>query len=120
MVSSDLEERLELLINLLDRKQIDKKVEEETRNHIKSHQDEYYLREKLRVIKKKLGEIGGKANTGNNNEIQGYLEKLEKEPYPEYVKKIVKEEIKRYETMPTFSSESNITKQYIDCLMNLP
>ena len=120
LVSSDLEERLELLITLPDRKQLDRKIEEETRNHIKNHQDEYYLREKLRVIKKKLGELGGKKGTGDNSEIQDYLEKLEKEPYPEYVKKVVKEEIRRYETMPTYSSESNITKQYIDCLMNLP
>jgi len=109
-----------MLITLPDRKQLDKKIEEETRNHIKNHQDEYYLREKLRVIKKKLGELGGKKGTGDNSEIQDYLEKLEKEPYPEYVKKVVKEEIRRYETMPTYSSESNITKQYIDCLMNLP
>jgi len=112
-----LEEKLELLINLPDKKKIDKEIEEKTKSRIRSQQDEYYLREKLKAIKKKLGELGEKSGSG---ETQEWLEKLEKEPYPEYVKKVVREETRRYERIPVYSSEANIIRQYIDCLISLP
>jgi len=42
------------------------------------------------------------------------LEKLEKEKYPDNVKRTIQEEIERYEMMPSNSSEANIIKQYVD------
>ncbi|CAG8665335.1 611_t:CDS:2, partial [Ambispora gerdemannii] len=95
----------ELLINLPDRQKIEKNIDEETKKNIKNQQEEYYLREKLKEIKKKLGDNEG------DKEMKKYLEQLEKEPYPEHTKKVVKEEIKRYETMPIYSSEANIIRQ---------
>lgn len=68
------------------------------------------MREKLKAIEKRLR---NKKN-GEGGEANKYLERLEKFPYPSYVKKVVQEEIERYDSMPSNSSEANIIKQYVD------
>jgi ATP-dependent Lon protease len=114
--TADLAERLSILISLPNRQKIDKELDEEAQKRIKKEQEEYYLQKKSEAIRKKLKESRGH----NNKETNKYLERLEKEPFPKYVKNIVKEEIERYESMPSNYGESNVVKQYIDWLMNLP
>ena len=114
--SLDLQERLEILISIPDRQKIDKEVEDKTKQAIKDQQEEWYLREKLKAIERKLRKKG----TYGSNEMRKHLEKLEKGKYPDNVKKIIQEEIERYEMMPGNSSEANIIKQYVDWLVNLP
>lgn len=116
LASLDLRERLELLIRIPDRQRIEKDIEEATKEEIKNQQEEYYLREKLKAIEKRLKT----KKRGEGSEIGKYLERLEKDPYPNYVKKVVQEEIERYESMPSNSSEANIIKQYVDWIVNLP
>ncbi|RIA93349.1 hypothetical protein C1645_819541 [Glomus cerebriforme] len=81
--------RLEILISLPDRQKIDKEIEDKTREKMKDENEKYYLQKKLEVIQKK----GGQTNA----ELQKYLEKLSHGNYPEEVKKVVLEEIERYE-----------------------
>ena len=116
LASLDLWERLEILLSIPDRQRIEKDIEKDTSEEIKNQQEEYYLREKIKAIEKRLK---NKKNAGNN-EIGKYLERIEKNPYPNYVKKVVQEEIERYESMPSNSNEANIIKQYVDWLVNLP
>ncbi|CAG8727783.1 1613_t:CDS:1, partial [Ambispora leptoticha] len=114
--SLDIRERLELLINLPDRQKIENDIEKDTRERINSQQEEYFLREKLKAIEKRLR--GKKSREGS--EMNKYLDRLASFPYPDYVKKVVREEIERYDSMPSNSSEANIIKQYVDWLINLP
>lgn len=116
LVCLDLEERLTMLINIPDRQKIEREIEDATKEEIKSHQEEYYLREKMKAIERRLKNKKG----GSGSEMSKFLERLEKNPYPNYVKKIVQEEIERYESIPSHSSEANIIKQYVDWLINLP
>ncbi|WNE40266.1 MAG: Lon protease 1 [Mycoplasmataceae bacterium] len=116
LATANLDERLTILIGLPNRQKIDKELDEETQKRIKKEQEEYYLQKKSEAIRKKLKE----SRSHNNKEASKYLERLEKEPFPKYVKNIVKEELERYESMPSNYGESNIVKQYIDWLMNLP
>jgi|SRR6185369_7553908 len=108
--SLDLKERLELLINLPDRQKIESDIEKDTRERINNQQEEYFLREKLKAIEKRLRNKKGSGG----GEMSRYLERLEKFPYPSYVKKVIQEEIERYDSMPNNSSEANIIKQYVD------
>lgn len=48
------------------------------------------------------------------------MQRLEKEPFPQYVIRIVKEQIEHYKTMPSYSSEANILRSYTDVVMDLP
>jgi ATP-dependent Lon protease len=52
--------------------------------------------------------------------MQKYLERLEKEPFPNHIKQRIREEISRYELMPPSSSESNVLRSYIETIMKLP
>ena len=123
LVSSRLEERLELLFNSINRKQIDRKIKEETKFKIKNQQDEYYLREQIKIIKIKLDELRDKEKRENKQEEEeqeDYRKRLENNPYPQNVKRVIRKEIKNYESMFPYSSEANVIKSYIDHVLDLP
>jgi ATP-dependent Lon protease len=109
LATSDVAERLAILIGLPNRQKIDKELDEEAQRRIKKEQEEYYLQKKSEAIRRKL-----KESRGNNSEMNKYLKRLEKESFPEYVKNIVKGEIERYESMSSNYGESNVVKQYIE------
>ncbi|CAG8752706.1 18360_t:CDS:2, partial [Gigaspora margarita] len=93
LVSTSVEERLDLLVNFLD-----KKVKTKIRNQLKNQYEKHYLQEKLHAIKKKIAELEnaeGSEKDGAKNDPQSYLEQLETGIYPEKVKSVVREEIAR-------------------------
>ncbi len=105
-----------LLINGENQKaEIEKEISDHVRDSAAKSQKEYFLREKLKAIKKELGE-----DVDSPNGPEGILERLEKEPYPEYIKKKVKSELKKFEMMPSGSLEGALIQSYLDVLMNVP
>lgn len=95
--------------------QIEHDISETVRESTEKSQREYFLREKLKAIKKELGEENGSANSPET-----ILEKLENNPYPEYVKKKVKAELNKFDMMPSGSLEAALIQSYIDVIMNVP
>ena len=93
--------------------EINKNIEDRIRESTDKTQKEYFLRERMKAIKEELGED---PNDGSD----AILEKLEKNPYPEYVKVKIRAELKRFEMMPQASLESSLIKSYIDLVMSLP
>ncbi len=114
-----INDRLEMLLQDLEKEkkmdEIEKKINETVKKRIDQGQKDYYLREKLNAIKEELGDI-----VEQDKDAQQIREKLEKYPYPEAIKKKVKEELSRYEMLPMASGETGVIKTYIDWLMNLP
>ncbi len=92
---------------------IDRKIMRTVQQNTDKQQKEYLLREKLRAIKKELGEDPSKDSSS-------IAEKIEKNPYPEEVKNKVKDELKRKEMMPQGSLESSLISDYIDILLSVP
>jgi ATP-dependent Lon protease len=99
LASSNLEERLVILLNSF--------VEQETKERIEKQQTDYYKQEKRKVMDQKL-------KGGSSEEIRNYLQRIEKESYPPYVKEVVRKEIKRYEDLPFNSNEASIIRQYVE------
>ena len=95
--------------------QIEKNISDTVRESTEKSQKEYFLREKLKAIKKELGE-----DVGGNNDPDKILEKLDKYPYPENIKAKVKAEIKKYEMMPQGSLEAALILSYLDVIMSIP
>lgn len=95
--------------------EIEKNISESVRESTEKSQKEYFLREKLKAIKKELGE-----DVGGNNDPDTILAKLDKYPYPENIKTKVKAEIKKYEMMPQGSLEAALILSYLDVLMSVP
>ena len=114
-----INDRLEMLLQDLEKEkkmdEIEKNINEKVKKRIDQGQKDYYLREKLNAIKEELGDI-----VEQDKDAQQIREKLEKYPYPEAIKKKVKEELSRYEMLPMASGETGVIKTYIDWLMNLP
>ncbi|MDE6475700.1 MAG: endopeptidase La [Erysipelotrichaceae bacterium] len=94
---------------------IDSKINEQVKARIEESQKEYYLREKMRVIKEELGD-----SVDIEREVDTLREKLEQNPYPDHIKQKVKDELSRFEVLPAASGESGVIKAYIDWVMNLP
>ncbi len=83
------------------------------KTEVDKNQKEYFLREQMKVIKDELGE-------GASGYEEKYRERLEKLVCSDEVKKKIEEEMKRLETMPASSSESAVSRDYIETLLSLP
>ena len=97
------------------KEEIEKNISESVRESAEKSQKEYFLREKLKAIKKELGE-----DVGGNNDPDTILAKLDKFPYPDNIKAKVKAEIKKYEMMPQGSLEAALILSYLDVIMSIP
>lgn len=95
--------------------EIERDIQDEIRRSSEKNQREYFLREKLKAIKKELGE-----DVDGEKSEESILNKLDNNPYPEHIKAKVRAELKRYEMMPQASLESSLIKQYIDIIMEVP
>lgn len=119
LTSSTVEQLMQYVVTLLtgekQKDEIEHDIAESVRESTEKSQKEYYLREKLKAIKKELGE-----DADDNNSPDSILEKLEANPYPEHVKKKAKAEIKKFEMMPQGSLEAALIQSYLDVLMNVP
>lgn len=114
-VSKLVEKVLSLINGEKQKTQIEHDISETVRESTEKSQREYFLREKLKAIKKELGEENGSANSPET-----ILEKLENNPYPEYVKKKVKSELNKFDMMPSGSLEGALIQSYIDVIMSVP
>ena len=113
--AEELMQNILVLLNGENQKnQIEKDIAETVRESTEKSQRDYFLREKLKAIKKELGE------GENSNDPDSVLEKLEKNPYPEFVKTKVKNEVKKFNMMPPGSLEGALIQSYIDVLLNVP
>ncbi len=110
---------MQLIIVLLNgenqKNQIDIEISNSVRESAEKSQKEYYLREKLKAIKKELGE-----DTDSLNDPDAILDRLESNPYPDYIKAKVKSELKKFDMMPNGSLEGALIQSYLDVVMNVP
>ena len=113
--AEELMQNILVLLNGENQKnQIEKDIAETVRESTEKSQRDYFLREKLKAIKKELGE------GENSNDPDSVLEKLEQNPYPEFVKTKVKNEVKKFNMMPPGSLEGALIQSYIDVLLSVP
>ncbi len=95
---------------------IQKKISDEVNDKVNKYQREYFLREQLKVIKSELGlEEDDKAR-----DISKLKERILEAKLPEDVLKSVNEEIERLEVIPDSSPEYNVTRTYLNWIVDLP
>ncbi|NLD79407.1 MAG: endopeptidase La [Mollicutes bacterium] len=94
---------------------IDNQIEGEVQKQLTKSQQEYVLREKMRIIKEQLGELNAKDT--DTDELR---KRLESGNYPERIVKRLKKEIKKYEVLPQNSPEMANIRTYIEWLLDLP
>lgn len=117
--TSDAQERLELMSKILEREMemlnIEEVISNRLRINISKTQREFYLREKLRVIKEELHD-----KDDVENELDEYKARIEELEIPEKYKTKLKKEISRLDKMPVYSTEIGVIKTYLDRVLGLP
>lgn len=116
--ADSLGERYEVLLALLFREidvlAIQKDFQDKVKQRIDKNQKDYILREQMTLIREELGE------TNTQSDADGYLESLEKLDASDEVKERIKKEIMRFKNINSNSSESNVSRGYIETLLELP
>ncbi len=113
-------EQFRLVINDLDRFNLDSKIEYDIQRKVSEsidkNQREYVLREKMKVVKDQLKEFDG------GDTIDKFEELLDKNPelYPENIQKRIRSEITRVKALPMGSQEIGVATNYLDLLTHLP
>ena len=92
-------------------KSIDTKVKKELDNDEKN----FYLKEKIKLLKSELGEISPKEE-----EIENLKKIVDELNTSEDIKNKILYEIDRYENMSSISPELSIVRNYIDFMISLP
>lgn len=113
---NDAVKRLHMLLDDMEYEKSIIKIEEDldlrVNRELEKSQKEFYLKEKLNVIKEELGE--------NESEYHELEEKILKLDAPKGIKKRLEIELNRYKSCNNNSPEIGIIRNYIDILLNLP
>lgn len=113
----DLRRRVTYMLELLQSEaevyQIRRELQEQLKNCVERNQREYVLREQQKLIQEELGEK-------DISDIQEYYKALEEIHAPQEVEEKLKKEIRRLEAIPITSSESTVSRNYIETLLEFP
>lgn len=114
-----INDRLVMLLQDMEKEkkmsEVEKKINETVKERIDQGQKDYYLREKIHAIREELGDVAE-----IDKDVENIRKRLDENPYPEYIKAKVRDELSRYEILPPASGETGVIKAYIDWLMELP
>lgn len=118
MESLDLEERYEKVVNILISEleilRIKKELQDKVRDAVNKNQKDYILREQLRIIREELGEDNVVSDA------EEYEKRLKTLKADKEVKEKIAKEIGRLKSIPSSSPESNVSRTYIETLLDLP
>ena len=94
---------------------IAKRINNRVVKNMNRGQREYYLREQLQVIKEELGE-----DEDSGDEARQWKEKLEELKLDEKTATKVRKEIDKFARMSPMSPDANVSRTYIETILELP
>ena len=111
-----IRERYETLLELLMRQiqviQIKNEYQRKVKDRVDKHQKEYILREQMGLIRQELGEKDSGADE--------YLDKVQALEASDEVKEKIRKEISRLKSLNDSSTESALSRNYIETLLEMP
>ncbi len=113
-----LPDRLTLLNRLIKAESkhsaLDQRLNREVEKQIEKAQKEYFLNEKMKLIRKELG------REDSATDIERLKERIKKIKLPEQAMERAMAELTRLEAMPPISAEATVARSYIDWILALP
>ena len=94
---------------------IAKRINNRVVKNMNRGQREYYLREQLQVIKEELGE-----DEDIDDEVRQWKEKLDELKLEEKIDTKVRKEIDKFSRMSPMSPDANVSRTYIETILELP
>lgn len=112
-VQARYEKLLGMLFREIDVTMIKQEFQQKVRARVDKHQKEYILKEQMGLIREELGETA-------ETDAEGYEKELKKLKAPKEVKERIRKEIEHFKSVSGSSSESAVTRGYIETLLELP
>ena len=95
--------------------ELEQSIEAEVEKELNDTQKEYFLREKIKLMQKELGE----GNT-KDSDVDRITKKLSKLKCSNKVKEKIERELDRYNSLNSNSPELGMIREYLDWMINLP
>lgn len=95
--------------------ELEQKIEAEVEKELNDTQKEYFLREKIKLMQKELGETNNK-----DSEVEMLTKKISKLKCNSKVKEKIKRELNRYDSLNSNSPEVGMIREYLDWMIHLP
>ncbi|QJC29513.1 endopeptidase La [Enterobacteriaceae endosymbiont of Plateumaris pusilla] len=116
---SNINERLEYLMAIMESEidllQVEKKIRNRVKKQMEKSQREYYLNEQIKAIQKELGEMDD--NTDENEILK---RKIELAKMPNEAKEKAELELQKLRMMSPMSAEATVVRGYIEWLVQIP
>lgn len=97
-----------------ERFSIETDLNTKVKENIDESQRQYYLREKMKVLKEELGD------ESDDDIFVKYEQKIFKSKMPQGFKDKLKKEIEKLKKTPNFSAEYNVIQNYLEVVLDLP
>lgn len=114
-VSRRLKDVRQLLLAEEEIADLEEKLNKQVRRGMDKNQREYYLREKLRVIRDELGDA-----EDLDEEVEEYRQKLAALTLDEEKKEKIAKEIRRLEKTPPLTPDAAVLRNYLEWVFDLP
>jgi ATP-dependent Lon protease len=116
---SDVHERLEYIMKLIDGEidmlQIEKRIRGRVKQQMEKSQREYYLNEQMKAIQKELGDM-----EDTPNEVEELEQRIKKSGMSREARKKADNELNKLKMMSPMSAEATVVRNYIDWLVDCP
>lgn len=116
---TELSERVEHVLALLDAEidllQVEKRIRGRVKKQMERSQREYYLNEQMKAIQKELGDIDE-----GHNEVEELKKRIEKAGLSKEAHAKATAELNKLKQMSPMSAEATVVRTYIDWLTNVP
>ncbi len=100
--------------NAVEIARVKAELAQKVREQVDQNQKEYVMREQMKIIQEELGE------DDTETETEEFLRKTDELTASDEVKNRLRKEIKRYNTMSQNSSETTVSRGYIETLLEMP
>lgn len=116
---SNITERLEYLIAMMESEiellQIEKRIRNRVKKQMEKSQREYYLNEQMKAIQKELGETDDIID-----ENESLKNRIESAKMPKEARNKVISELQKLKMMSPMSAEATVVRGYIDWILSVP
>jgi ATP-dependent Lon protease len=117
--ATDVGERLELLVGLvegeIDVQQLEKRIRGRVKSQMEKSQREYYLNEQMKAIQKELGDLDDAPN-----DVDELARRIGEAGMPKEVEAKARTELNKLKQMSPMSAEAAVVRNYLDWLLGVP
>ncbi|KLU16868.1 MULTISPECIES: endopeptidase La [Xenorhabdus] len=116
---SNVVERIEYLIAMMESEidllQVEKRIRNRVKKQMEKSQREYYLNEQMKAIQKELGEMDDAPD-----EYETLKRKIEDAKMPKEAREKAEAELQKLKMMSPMSAEATVVRSYIDWMVQVP